>query len=48
MKDEYVGTRYGKCHICKQPRAVLYCPVCDHWFCAKCRFKWWPTPSIAH
>lgn len=32
----------GKCHICQDLKKVKYCSVCDHWFCADCRnrFFW--------
>ena len=30
----------GKCHICKKTVKITYCPVCDHWFCKKCRKAW--------
>ncbi len=31
----------GKCHICKEQAWVGFCKLCDHWFCDKCRQKYW-------
>lgn len=27
----------GLCHICQMIGHIKYCPACDHWFCRKCR-----------
>ena len=30
----------GRCHLCQMRTEIAYCPVCDHWFCAACRIRW--------
>lgn len=37
----YNGDPNGRCHICKDTKPIKYCPLCEHWFCADCRKKWW-------
>lgn len=27
----------GKCHLCKEVKPILYCEMCQHWFCGVCR-----------
>lgn len=31
---------FGRCHICTQDREIAYCPACDHWFCGRCRWRY--------
>lgn len=34
--------KIGKCHVCQQEKAIRHCPLCDHWFCGRCRWRLWP------
>lgn len=29
----------GLCHICQMVGLIKYCPRCEHWFCRKCRLR---------
>jgi hypothetical protein len=37
------GPRLGVCHIHPRPEfvEVIYCGICEHWFCDECRHRWW-------
>lgn len=30
----------GRCHLCQDRTEILFCPLCDHWFCSECRTRW--------
>lgn len=30
----------GTCHICQHIAFIKYCELCKHWFCDKCRKKY--------
>lgn len=29
----------GLCHICEMIGQIKYCPICKHWFCRRCRSR---------
>lgn len=31
----------GKCHLCQEDKPILWCKLCQHWFCADCRRRYW-------
>lgn len=30
----------GRCHLCQDRVEILYCSICEHWFCEECRNRW--------
>lgn len=31
---------FGRCHLCKIETAIAWCYSCEHWFCQKCKNRW--------
>jgi hypothetical protein len=31
----------GRCHLCQNDKDIIWCKVCEHWFCEECRRRYW-------